>query len=252
MNPLSSFDLLQIWERGAGRTPIEQALTILKAGFPEATGDLLAKLHVGKRDLCLLHLRVSTFGPRMNGLAECPACHQRVELDFNIYEMPIFHSPLPPVETLITLQTETSFFMDDHKVTFRLPDSSDLAKLGASLREVEGRQQLLEACIISVNHNDKAIDASDIPVEVLNGVVDCMSQTDPLAELTLQAACPTCSHTWEILFDIVSFFWSEIHAWSVRLMREVHILASAYSWREADILAMSAWRRERYLEMIGA
>jgi hypothetical protein len=34
-------------------------------------------------------------------------------------------------------------------------------------------------------------------------------------------------------------------------MREVHTLAAMYGWRETDILAMSAWRRQRYLEMIG-
>jgi hypothetical protein len=35
------------------------------------------------------------------------------------------------------------------------------------------------------------------------------------------------------------------------MVREVHRMASAYGWREADILAMSAFRRQRYLELIG-
>jgi hypothetical protein len=78
-----------------------------------------------------------------------------------------------------------------------------------------------------------------------------MGQADPLADLTLLATCPACGHNWRILFDIVSYFWDEIQAWGGRLMREVHTLASAYGWRETDILAMSAWRRQRYLEMIG-
>jgi hypothetical protein len=78
-----------------------------------------------------------------------------------------------------------------------------------------------------------------------------MGQAEPLADLSLAATCPACGHNWQILFDIVSYFWSEINAWSLRLMREVHSLASAYGWREADILAMSAWRRQRYLELIG-
>ena len=33
---------------------------------------------------------------------------------------------------------------------------------------------------------------------------------------------------------------------------EVHVLASSYGWRESDILNMSAWRRQYYLDLIGA
>jgi hypothetical protein len=33
-------------------------------------------------------------------------------------------------------------------------------------------------------------------------------------------------------------------------MREVHRLARVYGWREADILSMSASRRQFYLEMV--
>jgi hypothetical protein len=39
--------------------------------------------------------------------------------------------------------------------------------------------------------------------------------------------------------------------WVRRLLREVHTLALAYGWREADILNMSARRRRFYLEMAG-
>jgi hypothetical protein len=34
------------------------------------------------------------------------------------------------------------------------------------------------------------------------------------------------------------------------MLVEVHKLASAYGWREADILAMSATRRSMYLNII--
>jgi hypothetical protein len=49
----------------------------------------------------------------------------------------------------------------------------------------------------------------------------------------------------------VTFFWKEIAAHAKRLLREVHILAAAYKWREADILAMNPNRRQYYLEMVG-
>ena len=39
-------------------------------------------------------------------------------------------------------------------------------------------------------------------------------------------------------------------AWAVRLLGEVHELASAYGWREHDVLALSPWRRQAYLQMV--
>ena len=45
---------------------------------------------------------------------------------------------------------------------------------------------------------------------------------------------------------------AELATQAKRLLREVHFLARAYGWREADILAMSARRRQAYLEMVGA
>ena len=38
---------------------------------------------------------------------------------------------------------------------------------------------------------------------------------------------------------------------ATRLLGEVHTLARAYHWREAEILAMSSRRRQAYLELAG-
>ena len=64
-------------------------------------------------------------------------------------------------------------------------------------------------------------------------------------------SCPSCDHRWQMAFDILYFFWSEINAWASRIMQEVHVLARAYGWRENEILGMSPWRRQRYLKMLG-
>ena len=250
MRPLSSSDLLHIWERGSGRTLVEQALAILEVAFPQAPDGLFRKLNIGQRDLFLLHLRTLTFGPRIKGLIDCPACRQQLELDFNAYDLPIPNSPMPDLETLVPLDAEKSFRLKDYEVSFRLPNSTDLMTLTGATDGKTGPQQLLEACLMLAKHHDKTIDLMELPSEVLNGVVECMSKTDPLADLTFPATCPACGHTWEVIFDIVSFFWSEIYAWSARLVREVHTLALAYGWREADILAMSAWRRQQYLHLM--
>lgn len=251
MRSLSSSDLLQIWERGAAKTSIKQALIILETVFPQVPGDLLAKLNVGQRDLCLLHLRTLTFGSRLNGLAECPACHQRLELDFSAYDLLGSSPHLPDLETLASYDDEMVFLMNNYQVSFRLPNSADLADLENKKDLQSGRQRLLEVCILSARCGDTPVSSRELPNEVLNGIVERMGNSEPLVDLTLSASCPTCEHRWEIIFDVVSFFWGEIQAWAARLMREVHALAMAYGWRESDILAMSAWRRRKYLQLIG-
>lgn len=252
MQTLSASDLLNVWEHGIGRTPVEQALVILNIVFPQLSEEMLARLDVVQRDRCLLYLRELTFGSRLKGQADCPACPERLELEFDIKDLHSSMLPLPDLEIMTSWNSETSFSINGYELIYRLPTSMDLRTIQEATNAESGRQQILEACILSAQHNQKNIVVNELPSEALHAFAEHMNDTNPLANLTFAATCPACGHAWEIIFDIVSLFWSEIHAWSLRLLREVHTLATAYSWQEADILAMSAWRRQKYLELIGA
>ncbi len=251
MYALSASDLLGIWENGAGKTPVEQALAILRTAFPHATNAKLMKLTIGQRDACLIHLHELTFGPHLKGLANCPACGERLELDFNGRDLPASSSPLPDPELIEPLDAESFFRFNNYEVTYRLPTSADLLNSSKQTDTSALREKLLQTCVVSVVCDDATKDIKELPEKVLEELVQHMDKADPLANLTLAASCPACGHTWQIIFDIVSYFWSEINAWAIRLLHEVHLLASAYGWSENDILNMSAWRRQRYLELIG-
>ncbi len=253
MRLLSASDLLDIWERGAGETPVEQALVILAAVFPQASRDALAGLTIAQRDVALFHLRELTFGSQLKGLADCPACRERLELAFDANDLrsanllPAGEVSLPDADPAVSL-----FRSKGYEIGFRLPNSADLLKLAALADASQAREYLLVACIVSARHRKQALAVPELPTKITQGVIEQIGQAAALANLTITSTCPACGHKWEVVFDIVSYFWSEINAWAVRMMHEVHALASAYGWREADILAMSAWRRQRYLEMIGA
>ena len=73
---------------------------------------------------------------------------------------------------------------------------------------------------------------------------------DPQADVELTLSCPACAHQWTTAFDIISFFWEEINVWAYRTLYQVHQLASAYGWNEADILTMNPWKRQFYLKMV--
>ena len=74
--------LLAAWEAGRSQSPPARALSLLAStGVESAT---LANWPLGRRDSALLDLRAARFGPRITGLTHCPACGDRLELDFAV------------------------------------------------------------------------------------------------------------------------------------------------------------------------
>jgi len=243
MRPLSASDLLTFWERGQTQRPVQRALALLIAACPDASPDELARLQIGRRDALLLTLREWTFGPRLECLAVCPACGERLELTFNVADIRVTHEDSTRAE-----DGELLLRVADHEVHFRLPDSRDLERLTAG---ASARQELLKQCLIRVRHQGNEIATDQAPSDLLEAVADKIAQADPQADVQLALSCARCGHRWQAPFDIVSFFWAEIHSWACRTLREIHSLASAYGWCEEDILNLSPWRRQVYLEMVG-
>ena len=91
---------------------------------------------------------------------------------------------------------------------------------------------------------------SNLTARILAEIEREMLEMDSQADVHLEFDCPACSAKWSAVFDILAFLWGELDAWAQRLLLEVHSLASAYGWREADILEMSATRRSIYLNMV--
>jgi hypothetical protein len=91
-----------------------------------------------------------------------------------------------------------------------------------------------------------------LPETLVAALSERMAQLDPQGDIQLALTCPACEHSWISPIDIVSFLWSEIESWAVRMLGDVHAIASTYGWREEDILALDPWRRQVYLELIAS
>lgn len=229
---------MQVWELGQGRSLAHRALLLLAYATPESSWEELATLPVGERDDRLLTLREWTFGQALSSLATCPSCQERLELNFTLADIRV---PSTREEHLLSVQ------IADYEVEFRLPNSADLESLAGV---EDGRRHLLRRCVQSARYRGRKRAFSRLPAHVLDTVVQHMSEADPQANLHAALSCPNCAHKWQAVFDIVSFFWEELESWVHRTLRDIHILASAYSWRETDILALSPWRRQYYLQLI--
>ena len=134
---------------------------------------------------------------------------------------------------------------------FRLPNSLDLSVASSAEDTDNARALLIERCLMAVNDQQKEVYSESLSPTVLDALTAAMAEADPQSHIELALTCPVCGQDWQVVFDIASYLWSEIQTWALRVLREVHILASVYGWREADILALSPLRRQLYLESVG-
>jgi len=243
MRALPASELLEVWEQGYSQPPHHRALLLLAAACPEEPSEALAKLSIGSRDARLLTLREWTFGSEFAGFTHCPACGEKLEFTVCLADLRFCTSELR--DEMFHLVS------DDYQVDYRLPCTLDLIEAGSAAGTQHGRLMLLQRCIRSAQYQDQKVSMDQLPDTVLEAVTVHMADQDPQADTRLSLSCPGCNHRWEALFDIVSFFWNEIQAWAVRIITEVHLLASAYGWCEADILSMSSLRRHMYLSKVG-
>ena len=222
---LAAHQLLHAWERGLGQSPTGRALALLDAAEP---GQACAQLPIGARDAALLRLRTQLFGEDVAALAHCPACRAPLDVAFKSADVSMPHTPDPGPHRLQ---------VDGIDIAYRLPTSDDV--LAVAQRD-DAAQALLLRCV-----------QADVPLsaQAAAALAQAIADADPQACIELALQCPDCGHGWNALFDIVTFLWSEVSALAHRLLRDVHTLARAYGWSEAEILGMSAQRRQCYLEL---
>ena len=252
-HPLSASDILRVWERGQQLHPVDRALFLLAAAHPAVPWEQLARLPVGQRNEQLLSLRESIFGPHLASFAQCSRCGERLEFEFAAS-----HIRLPATageargEIAAKAIGEAGGMLTQevagYTVRFRLPDSYDLAAIANSADVQAARNTLLDRCVLSIEQNGEPVER--LPLEAEQLLSEQISRVDPQADVQLSLRCPTCGNEWQLSFDIGSFFWTEINSLAKRLLREVHTLGRAYGWREAEILALSAARRQAYLELV--
>ncbi len=247
MRPFSVPELLNVWERGLGALPWQRALTILSAANPHSPPSALARLSIGRRDTDLLQLREWAFGKELTLVATCPACQQTLEFTL-------------PVErlrgTADVSETEGRVELHDtsqrnYELRFRPVNSEDIAAC-AGLDVAEATRTLASCCVLEARRQGDSVSAQELPDELLQQLLEPLAASDPQAERRIELSCPECHENWSEVFDIVSFFWTEIDAWARRTLREVNFLARAYGWHEAEILALSPLRRQIYLTMAQA
>jgi hypothetical protein len=232
MRVLSNADCLDLWEHGSRLQPLDRGLLVLRAAFPETPSEAVAEWPLGRVNSALAELQCACFGRNLQGQISCPECAEKLEFQMD-------------AQALLTNERESVSSITVGLHSFRLPTTGDLARASREPDTRSAAIQIVESCRMDSG------DAAEWREEDLEEIGEKLSAADPLAEIRLTFHCAKCGCQWQEDLDIAAFVWTEIATRSKRLLMEVHTLAVAYGWSEADILSLSEPRRAAYLEMVG-
>lgn len=241
MSKLDSADWLAIWDHSQTLPPALQSCALLAPLLDDGLAGA-ERLPVGRRDAHLLDLYGALLGPQLTAMACCGHCAERLELNLNTADLRLDDPPAEAPELQLEWQ--------DYRLRFRLPDSLDLAAL-TPLSDIEqARQLLVRRCVLEAVQGAQPISLEALPQGALQALSEAMSQADPQALIELDMCCPACEARWSEVFDIGRYLMESLDHWAHRTLDQVHLLAAAYGWSEAQILALSPQRRARYLERV--
>jgi hypothetical protein len=234
--------LLKAWECGAIAAPLDRAPSLLHSLGAVPQGMLTGELTVGQCDARLFELRRALFGEVAEVVATCPTCQTEVDLKLMLGQLQprVREGHVPP----LTLHA------DGYTLRCRTPRNDDLRSLANCGGDVT-LHDLLERCVLEARSPDgAAVAPHHLPDTTVKSIAEALSESDPGARTVLRVHCP-CGSEWTDELDIRMVLWTDLTEWVGRTLTEVHQLARAYGWSEAEILAMNGWRRRWYLEALG-
>jgi hypothetical protein len=226
MYALTGERLLNAWDQGQLEPEVTRAIVLLASALPSHSTEELALMPLAERNALLLELRALSFGHVMDGYALCPECAGALEFQLAVKSL---------LEQTRAKHTGESLGSEIH---MRQANTMDLL---ACLQEEDaeaGRHVLLRRC--------------GGGQELSTEVIERFEVVNSSAEMLCRVECPECGGQPVLDFDIAAFLWREVRSAAKQLLWEIHCLAAAYGWNQAEIFALTPQRRQAYLEMVSA
>lgn len=256
VRPLTGADEALIADLTPPASLAERVSTLLAAATrrigrlaPPASEDV-RELTVGDRERLLLALYRLSFG-HIEAVAPCPAkeCGATLELDLEADDLLV--SP-NAAAARYTYETKVPREGGDYHVCFRLPTGSDQeqAALIAAADPRSAADKIIRRCVLSVRTPDgEPVRLDHVLPALREPLAEAIPHLDPQADATIRFSCPACGHQGAVLFDAGSFLLARLTNGD-SIFAEIHRIARAYHWNEAEILALPVARRQRYLTFI--
>lgn len=236
-SPVRAQTILDLADAAQGEAPIARALRVAAAAGEDAVGLRAAPL--GHLHAAALGFHTALAGPRLEAVVTCPACASAVEFALDADSLRGLGGAAASGD--LTVSTEDGAW----RVSWRVPTAGDLADVAG---RADAATALLARCCDITGPGGE--DAALAPVEVVERIEAALAAADPLAEVTVGLECPECGAFFDADVDPIAFVWREVETRARRVLREVDVLARAYGWTEAEVLALPEQRRTAYLEIV--
>jgi len=227
--------ILRIWEYGADHAPADRTRLALKLLM--SADNRACALYA--EDAAAMKLLISLFGSNLDVMVHCPQCEADFDLSLNLADF------LVPVSEPVPVSVE----WNDYAAVVRPPCRQDLVDIGAGLTPAEFASALFLRCVEKATHLGQAIEPYTLPTGVRAAAATALSargMEGPAADLQ----CGACRNQWRAPLDAAGALLRRIDDRALRLLDDVHRIASAYHWSERDILGLSPARRRFYLEAL--
>jgi len=242
MRNLMADQLMALIDAGTGRSDVDRAQLMLAWGYPDRDWSHLANLAVGARDHLLFKMRQELFGNSAKLSCRCPKCDANYEFDIEIDEI------LSVDSKDASRHNEIEVAKGGQTIVFRPVSARDLAALPAGLDVQKAMRFLAQCTILSVQPESETSvsGAEHLDPELVDIIAESLGEFDPLSVAAFGLTCSDCQQEWRAFFDPVQLLWRELEAENAATLDEVHLLATHYGWREADIVAIPQARRKAY------
>jgi hypothetical protein len=232
--------LVDAWA-AAGPQPAWRRVPALLAALDGLPAGEAAQLSIGAVAAAVLRL-VRPWSPGgLEATVACRACGEQLAVTVPLDDLLSVASDPAAGEATADLEVA------GRRLTVRAPRPDDVAAAATAPDAEAARRVLLSRCVTPVDPAD------DRPIDdetVAPAVAEAWEALDPLAVVSFAVTCPACGLDDAPLADLVGWGWSLVDARVQLLLADVHRLASAYGWSEADVLALGPWRRRIYLELV--
>jgi len=214
--------------------PVEIGLTLLQRLADTDERDWAA-LTVTDFEVLLLAIRAARFGQNLALGFACPACGGRVEVNIRIddYLAGVEPRTFPGVAPD---PTRPGWFRLDG-AGFRLPTAGDQAAVALLANPA---RHLAERCLDDTARHSRQ----------RSRVERAMAAMAPEVSRPIAGDCPACGAAVRAPLHVARVVLGELGRAAAAVHDEVDLIARAYHWAEATILALPQERRRAYAERI--
>ena len=214
---------------------------LLQSCIAHAEVDDVWQWTLARRLQTLIELTIATRGDKLELEVTCqnPHCREVIELPI---QLSWFRNQAnaEPIECRVS---------EDRVLGLRLPTAQDQINWLTQDDLDDWVLRCAQDLITSVNQQTPAEDFKLQPAW-LESIEQTLEQHDELMTLELETECAACGHSFSLALDLEQQLLALLQQQQQRLLRQIHTLAASYHWNESEIMALSAARRQHYLDLL--